>query len=103
MDTDLSDDLMIGAKAVAGFLGVPVRQVFYMAENAQLPLFKIGGKWAGLKSTIAKHIRKLETAVRADEATLLEDTGSVKSDQPALADEKRTNATALTHRRARRA
>jgi len=56
---------MIGAKTVASWMGLPVRQIFYMAEGGQLPLFKIGGKWAGRKSTITAHIAKLEIAGRA--------------------------------------
>jgi hypothetical protein len=62
MDNNLAEDLMIGAKPIASFLGVPVRQVFYMAESGQLPMFKIGGKWAGRKSTITAHITRLEAA-----------------------------------------
>ncbi len=62
MNSEFSEDLMIGAKTVAGWMGVPVRQVFYMAEGGQLPLFKIGGKWAGRKSTITAHIARLEAA-----------------------------------------
>jgi hypothetical protein len=56
----LSDDLMIGAIALAAWLGVPPRKVFYIAETKQLPFFKIGGKLAGRKSTIREHIAKLE-------------------------------------------
>jgi hypothetical protein len=56
----LSDDLMIGATALSAWLGVPERKVFYIAETKQLPLFKIGGKLAGRKSTIKDHIAKLE-------------------------------------------
>ena len=65
MNSEFSEDLMIGAKTVAGWMGLPVRQVFYMAESGQLPLFKIGGKWAGRKSTITAHISQLETAGKA--------------------------------------
>lgn len=56
----LSDDLMIGAAALAAWLGVPPRKVFYIAETKQLPFFKIGGKLAARKSTIKEHIAKLE-------------------------------------------
>lgn len=56
----LSDDLMIGASALAAWLGVPERKVFYIAEMKQLPFFKIGGKLAGRKSTITEHIANLE-------------------------------------------
>jgi hypothetical protein len=63
MDINLAEDLMVGAKPIASFLGLPVRQVFYMAESGQLPVFKIGGKWAGRKSTITAHIARLEAGV----------------------------------------
>src|SRR5205809_274312 len=63
MDTKLADDLMIGAKPIATFLGLPVRQIFYMAEKGQLPLFKVGGTVAGRKSTITAHFAKLEIRI----------------------------------------
>ena len=59
-NSQLSDDLMIGIKPIANWLNQPVRKIFYMAEKHQLPLFKIGGKWAGRKSTILQHIALLE-------------------------------------------
>jgi hypothetical protein len=61
----LSDDLMLGAVALGDWLGIPPRKVFYMAEHNQLPLFKIGGKLAGRKSTITEHIAKLERRTQA--------------------------------------
>ena len=60
----LSEDLMIGAAALSAWLGVPERQVFYMNEKKLLPLFKIGGKLAGRKSTITEHIAKAERETR---------------------------------------
>jgi hypothetical protein len=68
MDVNLADDLMIGAKPIAAFLGLPVRQVFYMMENGQLPAFKIGSKWGARKSTLADHIASLESAVKTKTA-----------------------------------
>jgi hypothetical protein len=67
MDNNLAGDLMVGASSIASFLGLPVRQVFYMAESGQLPLFKIGGKWAGRKSTITTHIARLEAATAEEQ------------------------------------
>lgn len=61
MNPEIGDDLMLGAKSVAAWMRLPVRQIFYMAETGQLPLFKIGGKWAGRKSTITAHIAELES------------------------------------------
>jgi hypothetical protein len=56
----LADDLLIGGKAIAGWLGVEVRQVFYMKETGQLPFFNLGGKLAARKSKIKEHITQLE-------------------------------------------
>jgi hypothetical protein len=62
MENPLAGDLMIGVKAIAEWLGIAPRKVFYMAETGQLPgLFKIGSKWAGRKSTIQRRITELET------------------------------------------
>jgi hypothetical protein len=60
MEMKLSDDLMVGAKPIAEWLGLPVRQVFYLAEMGRLPLFKMGKLWAGRKSTLKQHIETLE-------------------------------------------
>jgi hypothetical protein len=64
MEADFGDDLMVGVKTIAAWMRLPVRQVFYMAEAKQLPIFKIGGRWAARKSTIAQHVAQLE-ATRA--------------------------------------
>jgi hypothetical protein len=56
----LSEDLLIGATALSAWLGVSERQVFYMNEKKQLPLFKIAGKLAGRKSTLTEHVARLE-------------------------------------------
>jgi hypothetical protein len=64
----LSEDLMIGAEAIATWLGVPARKIFYMGETGQLPLFKIGGKVAARKSTIMRRIADLENAGKIEAA-----------------------------------
>jgi hypothetical protein len=62
MEKPLADDLMIGSGPIAQFLGIPVRQVFYLAATGQLPLFRMGKKLAGRKSTIARDIAARENA-----------------------------------------
>jgi hypothetical protein len=62
MEKSLGDDLMIGAKPIAAWLGQPIRQTFYMLETGQLPGFKIGKKWAARKSTLTQRIADLERA-----------------------------------------
>jgi hypothetical protein len=62
MEEKLADDLMIGAKPIADWLGSTARQVFYWAETKQMPIFKIGNRLAARKSTLAQHVSKLESA-----------------------------------------
>lgn len=57
----LATDLLDGVAAIAEFVGLPQRRVYYLAENGKLPLFKMGDrKWQGRKSTLRRHIAKLE-------------------------------------------
>lgn len=60
MEARLGDDLMIGARVIAAFLGVHERKIFYWADAGLIPLFKIGSQWAGRKSTLTRHFAKLE-------------------------------------------
>jgi hypothetical protein len=56
----LADDLLEGVAAIATFTGFKPRRVFYLAENGKLPLFKVGNRWCGRKSTLIEHIARLE-------------------------------------------
>ena len=57
----LATDLLDGVAAIAEFVGLPQRRVYYLAENGKLPLFKLGDrKWQGRKSTLRQHMAKLE-------------------------------------------
>jgi excisionase family DNA binding protein len=38
----LSDDLIKGARAAAGYLGLSERSVYHMTEQGQLPVIRIG-------------------------------------------------------------
>jgi hypothetical protein len=60
MSETLGDDLIVGAKPIAEELGMTERQVFYMAETGQLPVFKIGRKLAARRSTLRQRIVELE-------------------------------------------
>jgi hypothetical protein len=60
MEPKLADDLMVGAKQIADWLGVSERKVFYWGETKRIPIFKVGSQLAGRKSTIARHLEKLE-------------------------------------------
>lgn len=52
----LADDLLIGAKAIAGFTGLRERQVFYLHQKGALPTFNLGGLIAGRKSELCKRL-----------------------------------------------
>jgi hypothetical protein len=72
MEKPLAGDLMIGIAIIAQFIGISARQAFYLAEKGQLPLFKLGAKWAGRRSTIAKNIADRENAAMSRTAAGLE-------------------------------
>jgi hypothetical protein len=58
---DLAGDLMTGIGPISKFLGWPKRRTYYEAEKGRLPLFKVGERiWCGRKSTLRRHIEKLE-------------------------------------------
>lgn len=65
MEENLADDLMVGAKPIAKFMGLTERQIFYMAEIRQLPIFKIGNKLAARKSKLRQHLTELESGQAA--------------------------------------
>ena len=64
--TDLADDLLKGVHRIGLFLNEPDRRIRYMAEQNQLPVFKIGRCLYGRKSTLLKHIEKLEAEAMSD-------------------------------------
>ena len=53
---DLADDLLSGVPAIAEFTGWPERRVYYLAEKKLIPLFKIGDRWCGRKSTLRRQL-----------------------------------------------
>jgi hypothetical protein len=57
----LADDLMLGAKKIAAWMGATERQVYYWASIKRFHLFHIGDKIAGRKSTISAYLAKLES------------------------------------------
>jgi hypothetical protein len=46
----LSADLLEGVQAIAKFTGLKPRRIFYLAEHAKLPLFKIGSRWCAKRA-----------------------------------------------------
>jgi excisionase family DNA binding protein len=60
---DLADDLLKGVEAIANYTGLTKRAVYGLAEKGRLPVFKLDGwKWCARKSTLRKHIDKLEAS-----------------------------------------
>jgi len=59
-DEDLANDLLDGAPALATFTGWKERRVYYLAEKKLIPVFKIGDKWCGRKSTLRRFLDGLE-------------------------------------------
>ena len=48
----LADDLLEGAQAAADFIGKPVRSVYHMVREKQIPHFHIGAKLHFRKSEL---------------------------------------------------
>jgi len=59
-DQSLADDLLKGAEEIGAFIGGKERRIYHMLETGTLPGFKWGGIWHARKSTIIKHVDKLE-------------------------------------------
>ena len=57
---ELKNDRLTGAKAIGDFMGEDPRRIFYLLEQRLIPAFKLGGRWNARKSTLLKHIEKLE-------------------------------------------
>jgi hypothetical protein len=60
-EDDLADDLLRGIHKIARFLGTTDRQAYYMAGRGLIPAFKRGKIWEARRSTLVRHIEKLET------------------------------------------
>jgi len=62
-ETALADDMLNGMAEICRYLNIKPRRGYELAEKGQLPLFKIGDrKWQGRKSTLRRHIERLEAA-----------------------------------------
>jgi hypothetical protein len=64
----LDGDLMLGAEAIARFLGLQKRRVYRIFESKELPLFKLRGQIAGRRSTLHKAIARLENVTNNEAA-----------------------------------
>lgn len=55
----LSDDLLRGAEAIGGFLGLSRRQAFALLENCKIPAGKEGNIWIASKATLRDHYQRI--------------------------------------------
>lgn len=53
-------ELLIGANAIAEFLGITPRQVYRLHYDADLPSFKLGGSVSARKETLVKWLEEKE-------------------------------------------
>lgn len=53
-------DLLMGADAIADYLGVTRRQVYRLVYDQIIPSFKLGGTVAARKSSLTKWMQDLE-------------------------------------------
>lgn len=64
-DNSPSGDLLLGAPKIAEFLGIGQRQVYRLAEERVLPVFKIAGTVSARRSTLTAWLVEQEAAARA--------------------------------------
>lgn len=61
-DNDNSGDLLLGAPAIAKFLGVTQRQVYRLVTDKVVPSFKAGGTIAARRSSLRRWMDAAEMA-----------------------------------------
>ncbi|NKM30089.1 helix-turn-helix transcriptional regulator [Rhizobium laguerreae] len=59
-DNNFGGDLLIGANAIARFLGVSSRQVYRLTYDGIMPHFKLGGSVAARRSSLTKWMAEAE-------------------------------------------
>jgi hypothetical protein len=64
-ESNLADDLLIGAEAIAAFTGFSPRQVYRYAETGHLRTFKMGALVCARRSTITEDIARSESEAAA--------------------------------------
>ena len=61
-DQPLAQDLLVGTRSIAAFLGLSEGAVRHRLERGDLPSFKLGGTHCARKSTLHRRIADLEAA-----------------------------------------
>ena len=55
----IADDMLYGAAAIADFLGIPRRKVFYLLERRRIPAGKLGREHVASRSALREHFTRL--------------------------------------------
>jgi excisionase family DNA binding protein len=55
-------DLLMGANAIAAYLGITPRQTYRLVYDARLPTFKLGNTVAARRSTLTRWLADAERA-----------------------------------------
>ncbi|MDQ0558328.1 putative DNA-binding transcriptional regulator AlpA [Rhizobium mesoamericanum] len=61
-DNIIEGDLLVGAKAIARFLGVTQRQAYRLTTDRIIPSMKLGGTVAARRSSLARWMSEAEAA-----------------------------------------
>jgi hypothetical protein len=59
LHSPVGDDLLLGANAIAEFLGIEPKQVYYFASRRLIPAGKLGGILTASKQKLREHFDKI--------------------------------------------
>lgn len=59
---DTANDILIGADAIAGFMGLSRRQIYHATEYGHLPTFRIGSVICARRTTLWRWMDECEKA-----------------------------------------
>lgn len=60
---NVAEDILKGAEAIAGFLGLTRRAVYHAIDTGRIPTFRIGSNVFARKSTLLQWIESQERAL----------------------------------------
>jgi hypothetical protein len=53
--SSLADDVLIGTRAIADFIGIDERKCFHWLANKYIPASKTGNLWTSTRSALRRH------------------------------------------------
>lgn len=62
LPVSIADDMLEGADAIAGFLGLSKRQVYHLTSSSRLPVFRLAGTLCARRSVLLDYIARQEAA-----------------------------------------